>query len=326
MQSSIASKSWQLRLYKPLSAIKIEMKYIYLLMFLALFSCKTDSSFEELNFHGNINDKVNCDINLKIAGNKLKGTLINTHNKQRINLRGTIVKDFIRIEEFANKNQLTGIFEGHLKEGRYIGNWISPDRKTAVPFTFEKRVNNETTINEQEKINYEVAYINWAIKKNAGSSHYCTKKQCEEDNQRLREGLEPKHGCGLMISQSYPKKDVIFTDLNKDGIEDAIIHTNFEPCMMGTAFINVSIAGYLTVFISSKSGELRILEEPKEVVSNIGMGRITEVKDDTILAEGRSISGKGGMHEVDLFWTAMFRFEEDKFKLLSKSEEVYNGE
>jgi len=105
---------------------------------------KIDTSIE--HFKGKIGKNVKGDIYFKIEGEKVVGTFINTKTGKHIDLRGTRILtasliNYFNLEEFENNDELSGYFEGAIDIGnpkKYTGNWISPDRKTKVPFEFKK--------------------------------------------------------------------------------------------------------------------------------------------------------------------------------------------
>lgn len=91
---------------------------IFALILLTICSCKSDKTIELI---GNIDHKVNGKIHLSISENNTFGVFQNSATKQQIDLRGTLVKNQLRLEEFAEKNKLSGFFEGTYENGSYNG-------------------------------------------------------------------------------------------------------------------------------------------------------------------------------------------------------------
>jgi len=204
------------------------MRYPYLLI-LVLLSCNSKQTSKKLNFQGNINSKVNCEINLTIKGNTLEGILLNSENKQRINLRGKIVENFIRIEEFAKENQLTGIFEGNYSGEKYTGNWISPDREIRVPFTFENKIRNERVIIDKKKYDYK----NEILSKTPASDKFDFLKKAKVFFEeyivvRLKEVDEEGYAYEYVEAREFYTGDI-----NLDGVPDVVVLYTIEAVGRG---------------------------------------------------------------------------------------------
>lgn len=290
--------------------------------FLAITACGDSSNKEEVTLTGTIDTKVNGIIQISFKGNKVKGVFKNQDTGEKIDLRGTYYQEKLRIEEFAKKDQLTGVFDGNYKEDQYRGSWISPDGKIKTPFIFvnESLVKNDIPVDSKENI--KQAFLKWAKAKN-NTDEYCSEQQCLEDLKRQSNGLDPIHKCGYRIAQEIKSENIHYSDLNGDGITDAIITADYQQCMYGTWFINVAMKGFLTFFMSTKNSGYTIIEEPPVIEKNIGIGRIIALNKDTIIAEGGSITGENGFHNIDISWKAKFLYEKDRFRLVSKTKEVY---
>ncbi len=99
----------------------------------------------EIYLRGSINHKVYGEIIVEILGDeKVEGTFTNNVSKKTITVKGKHIRgsngtDTLNLEEYEEQDKLSGYFEGTLIDGIYKGYWISPDRKTKVPFVFTNR-------------------------------------------------------------------------------------------------------------------------------------------------------------------------------------------
>lgn len=121
------------------------MKYIYLLLSLTILSCNSNSQSNDILLVGKIG-KFDSEINLSKEGDFYKGyfTYLNL-DKDKINLRGQIEGDKLRLTEFNDKNEVTGIFVGTFISNQFVGNWSDVNNKYKVHFNFsdkEKSINN----------------------------------------------------------------------------------------------------------------------------------------------------------------------------------------
>lgn len=288
----------------------------FALILLTICSCKSDKTIELI---GNIDHKVNGKIHLSISENNTFGVFQNSATKQKIDLRGTLVKNQLRLEEFAEKNKLSGFFEGTYENGSYNGYWISPERTKRVPFTFKLTLKEDNTVDQSSRMsnlaNIKLAFKKWVTNKN--ELEFCSREECEETLEKQNEGIIH---CGHRIIEKFEIESAIIADINNDGINDAIFNASYEQCMSGTWFINVAAGGHLVCFISKSKDEYSIIDEPKEIVNNIGLGGILKIENGILYAKGTDISGDENIHYIDIEWEAQFKFENNKFKLLSKSQ------
>ncbi|WP_324028195.1 hypothetical protein QSV08_09770 [Maribacter sp. BPC-D8] len=91
-----------------------------------------------LQLKGNINKKVNGKIYFIWNDTKVKATFINSKTQQRIKLIGTVINGKLNLTEYEKDDVVSGYFEGKYYNGIYKGLWVSPDRKTNVPFEFKQ--------------------------------------------------------------------------------------------------------------------------------------------------------------------------------------------
>jgi hypothetical protein len=159
------------------------------------------------------------------------------------------------------------------------------------------------------------AFLTWAKETNDNSKEFCTKKQCTEKMKTS----ELKYNCSLMLKEDLPKEKIIFKDINNDGIKDGIITADYEPCEQGTWFINCAMVGHLVFFISITETSFKVIEEPKIIRDKIELGRVKSVENGIITANGASQSNEAGAHEFDINWSGKFKYENEKFELISRT-------
>jgi len=99
-------------------------------------------------FIGSIDKKVYGIITLN--DQEKSGYFLNIETGESIFIAGTIedgVFKFMEFEKIDNTNRIAGYFEGKIQEKKLVGEWISPNRKTKVPFDFKKVDNLYKDIN-----------------------------------------------------------------------------------------------------------------------------------------------------------------------------------
>ncbi|MDC7996357.1 hypothetical protein [Altibacter sp. HG106] len=287
------------------------MEKLIPILLIFLFSCNSSNKENDISLLGNIDNKVNCEINLSRTENVVQGNLVNLDNNEKISLKGTVVNNHLRIEEYRDKNKLTGIFDGKYIDGVYKGFWKSPDYKVSVPFIFHIKHDSLESTGSGRSRNLESSYLKWVVQMNNGDD-YCTNEECEKSD-----GLNTD--CGLTILKEFPT-EIVYADINNDGIEDAFIYAIIQPCMMGTWFINVEMAGHLVVFVSQNNGDYEIYNNPDIIVDNLKFGRIKEANGSIISGEGLGLDGETA-HSLGFKWTCKFEFRNKQFYLISKSKE-----
>lgn len=116
------------------------MKKILLIIIILItqISC---SEKGKTTYIGNINNKVNGEIEIYETGNDVNGTFYNLDTKIRIKLKGTKVNNVLTLQEYAKDNVISGFFEGTVIENEYKGNWYNPKKTISTPFSFKLKQN-----------------------------------------------------------------------------------------------------------------------------------------------------------------------------------------
>ncbi|MFN8393850.1 MAG: hypothetical protein U0176_04165 [Bacteroidia bacterium] len=70
------------------------------------------------------------------SGDKITGTFENTDDQTELELRGTINGEYLRLEEFAEKDKLTGIFDGKYDGEEYLQGLTVPIGNGKCHFSF----------------------------------------------------------------------------------------------------------------------------------------------------------------------------------------------
>jgi hypothetical protein len=302
------------------------MKKLLFAAMLLAFGCASQSE-ELIILEGSIDSKVNGRLELARSGDKITGTFENTDENTRLELRGTINGEFLRLEEFAEKDKLTGIFDGKYDGEEYSGDWMSPNRKRKVPFFFSNREQSnpheKPSPKGEENATQAIVkeYSKWAKHKN--ETEYCSPLRCYEVLEKGRNGGDIKEDdCGMRLEEEIDPKDILLGDINDDQKEDGIVTAAFAPCMDGTWFINVAAVGNLLVFVSNSDGGYDIYDEPEVIRKEIELGSVTAIDSRFILANGASMSGEASAHDFDISWKSKFKFENGRFFLVSSTNHV----
>ncbi|WP_452231349.1 hypothetical protein [Lacinutrix sp. MEBiC02595] len=118
--------------------MKPNILLLLLLLMLILASCKSNSQNIDILLTGKIGE-FDAQMSLEKDGDFFNGlfTYKNVNNKQ-IKLKGQIENDELRIYEFNNENEITGLFSGKYSESGYNGEWNDINGKVKVPFLFTK--------------------------------------------------------------------------------------------------------------------------------------------------------------------------------------------
>ena len=194
--------------------------------------------------------------------------------------------------------------KGNIVKGNFFT--TETDEKTEL-----KGLKTDNSQDQSSKLKIE--YLNW-VKQINKTEGYCTNEDCEKSG-----GFNDL--CGyLTIVTEFPK-EVIYGDINNDGIEDAFIYAKMSPCMMGTWFANVVMAGHLVVFVSNKDSEYSIFSKPLVLSDIIDFGRVKKINNNIIYAEGLGLDGQGA-HSLGYKWNCRFKFDDNTFKLISKSNKI----
>lgn len=114
------------------------MKIITLLLTLILTSCDSNSQNPDILLTGKIGE-FDAQMTLRKDGDFYNGLFTyKTENNKQIKLKGQIENDLLRITEFNNENEITGLFLGKYSESEYNGEWSDVNGKTKIPFLFRK--------------------------------------------------------------------------------------------------------------------------------------------------------------------------------------------
>ncbi len=133
-----------------------------LLSFNLIFtSCNNQEN--DLSFKGNIGD-YEARITLQNKGSKFKGefTYINL-DRPKIKLEGVLEGDKLRLSEFDDEGELTGIFNGKFDFETYKGQWFFPGKDKKVAFFFTKvqeKVPEKITPKQTNKNTTDVTFEN----------------------------------------------------------------------------------------------------------------------------------------------------------------------
>ena len=93
---------------------------------------------EPLHFIGKIGGKYMAEITLEKTGDQLAGQFKYIDlKKEPLNLKGSVSHETLRLEEYDEKDNISGIFEGRLRGNAYLGKWKDPISGITVPFNFE---------------------------------------------------------------------------------------------------------------------------------------------------------------------------------------------
>lgn len=302
------------------------MRKLLLAATLMVWGCA--SQVEELVIlEGSIDSKIEGKLELAQNGDKITGTFENITENTKLELRGTISGEYLRLEEFTSKGKLIGVFDGKYDGEEYIGVWISPNRKRKTPFHFFNhelsRLDEEYTSEGDEEAPEVIfkEYSKWAKQKN--KTEYCSPLRCEEVLEMGRKGEYIDEGdCVMRLEEKTDLKHILLGDINGDQKDDGIITAAFVACMDGTWFINVASVGNLVVFVSNGSGGYDIYDEPKVIRDEIELGSVTSIHDGYILARGAGMSEYASAHDFDITWKSKFKFENGQFILVSSTDHI----
>lgn len=286
---------------------------------LLVLSCGTNQTIELTE---KIGKTVNGIIFLTQKDNRLEGKFKNLNDNSEINPEGTLTGENLSLEEYAHPDELTGIFEGKYAAGRYVGKWISPDKKTRVPFQFTTAVNKISRDNEAA---ISAAYIAWAERKNAADPELCPEEQCLKNIEKDKKGIEIGDDAYLVsIPENLTQDDLIKGDFNNDGIDDGIVSVYSRKCVSDN-FISKALhkieMSHNTILLISKGDSYFIKDDLSYLKKHLGEGSLTKIEDGFIYGKGKENSGDRSISdwELDVEWDAKFSYENDRLKLLSKS-------
>lgn len=117
------------------------MKKIYLSILISTFiltSCDSTSQNTDIILKGKIG-KFDAQMDLKKDGDFFNGLFTyETTNNKKIKLKGQLEGDKLRLSEFNNDNEITGLFIGDYINNDYRGEWNDVNGKNKVSFFFSK--------------------------------------------------------------------------------------------------------------------------------------------------------------------------------------------
>ncbi len=129
------------------------LSYLISAMTLLLASCHTEQAVP-LHFVGKIGEKYTAEILLEKTGDELAGQFKYIDlNKEPINLRGNQEFETIRLEEFDNQGDVSGVFIGRLRGTAYKGLWKDPVSGISAPFNFKLTSDLTPLEKEVEELN-----------------------------------------------------------------------------------------------------------------------------------------------------------------------------
>ena len=199
------------------------MKIITLLLTLILTSCNSNSQNSDILLKGKIGE-FDAQMTLKKDGDFYNGLFIykNENNKQ-IKLKGQIENDLLRISEFNEENEITGLFLGKYSKSEYTGEWSDINGKTKVPFLFRnseelvssKEYNQKGVFKLESKELLETYFEAMVFKTDSIATFITNKESYEIEFHKFENySLEGKQ-YSLAIFGNYPLYD-IFGDGNFD--------------------------------------------------------------------------------------------------------------
>ena len=296
------------------------MNSLKILSFLIVLTACANGEMIELE--GRIGKKALGEFTLTRNKDRISGTYRDLLNSSTIQVEGTLLGDDLRLEEYAQKDKLTGFFEGKFDDGRYVGNWLSPDRRTSVPFSF-KATGGASPVGVDGSI--AMAYTEWAKRKNHNSPELCTAERCSSNLAKSENGITAStNDCLISLPEEIDEVEVLTGDLNNDGVEDGILAVSYKECVAldggGIALQNI-LASHQTLIIVSDEDRFTVLDELPNMTEYIDRGAIEKIEDGVIIGKGRANSGAATvpLWELDEEWEVRLRLEEGKLVLLSKS-------
>lgn len=81
-------------------------------------------------------------VNLINVNNKVTGIITNPTNGDEVQISGAIYEDSISLNEYDDKGNLTGIYEGIISDSVIVGSWYKPDKSRKVEFIWKEISSN----------------------------------------------------------------------------------------------------------------------------------------------------------------------------------------
>lgn len=208
------------------------MKKLICLAFILLFSCKSkqtnnnvkteeviaqpkietqiiDKNEQQFCWKGKLNSKTNIFLHYQIQDDLLFGEIsyLDTREKTPIRIVGRIEEDSsIRLLEFNQKGNITGIITGLPKENELNGNWFSPKTKKELALN----LNRIDTIFENENIETNIENL-------SGDYHYQYGEAGYHGDLTIRKVSPTKISFGIFSLTSEPSRNI--ADIETDTIE-----------------------------------------------------------------------------------------------------------
>lgn len=154
-------------------------------------------------------------------------------------------------------------------------------------------------------------YGDW-LEKQVAAGEYCSQKTCREEMRAFREE-DTEIDC--MVGMPDTLDQVHYGDINGDGKPDAIGYANMIQCDGGNALMDASVC----FCIYSSAGKYELIEEPKGLSENLGIGRVTSIlKDGTVEAEFLDYAEDDARCCPSLEEIKWFRFVNGEFEEMEK--------
>lgn len=81
-------------------------------------------------------------VNLINVNNKITGIITNPTNGDEVQISGAIYEDSISLNEYDDKGNITGIYEGIISDSIIVGSWYKPDKSRKVEFIWKEISSN----------------------------------------------------------------------------------------------------------------------------------------------------------------------------------------
>jgi len=300
------------------------------MLLLSCIGCVSKSS-ENIILQGKLGKNVESKIILEQEGDKFSGHFINLASNEKITLRGVKEHTNLRLEEYntSNKNKLTGVFEGTFDGIIYEGFWRDPAGQSKVKFQYKAEIRQENEVESGQQINTTVqakdlqrikqSYRKWVDKMVANGEYWYEKdwqayfrKWEDKDRYKTEEYLD---NCLDGLPEDF--EGGYFGDINGDGIIDAWTSIFPSYCMEGTWQINADFGLY---FISKPDGTYRVMGEPVEVFSEIGVaGHVDTIyPNGLILYKGIDYKDSDAHCCPSKEWEVRFRYQGGRFVKVKK--------
>lgn len=151
-------------------------------------------------WQGEINNKIPVTVWVEINEDLIVGEIVylNTVDKKPIRLLGEVNPDYIHLQEMLPDGVISGMITGNIKDGAFIGHWMSPPKIVDEgDYNFKHIDGKEYPINLKERSVAHKAY-GWDFKPNNLVGRY-------------RYSYGPNNAGGI-ITLDTPGQDYVFID------------------------------------------------------------------------------------------------------------------